>query len=78
MNNSVTPSVKDMAKNMNFGFLGKSREQMMAEKRQKEEEELRRRKEQEEEEFERREQEKLRQSTPHKLEENEHIDTATT
>ena len=44
MNTSTTPSVKDMAKTMNFGFLGKSREQMLLEKKQKEEEEIRRRK----------------------------------
>ena len=47
-----------MAKNMNFGFLGKSREQMLIEKRQKDEEEIRRRRDEEEELFERAEQAK--------------------
>ena len=42
-NVSATGSVKDLAKNMNFGFLGKSREQILLEKKQKEKEEIERR-----------------------------------
>ena len=48
-------SVKDLAKTMNFGFLGKSREQILQEKKQKEQDELQRRREQEEYEMEERE-----------------------
>ena len=36
---------------MNFGFLGKTREQIMLEKKQKDEDEIKRRREQEEQEF---------------------------
>jgi len=48
-------SVKDIAKNMDFGFLGQSRDTVIAEKKRKEEEERIRRRELEEAEFERRE-----------------------
>ena len=54
-NVSAAGSVKDLAKNMNFGFLGKSREQILLEKKQKEKEEIERRRQQEEFEMEERE-----------------------
>ena len=41
-------SVKDIAKNMNFGFLGQSRTQMLIEKKKKEEEEMLKRKREQE------------------------------
>ena len=57
-------SVKDIASTMNFGFLGKSREQMIAEKKKKEQEEIERRRQEEEEEFARLDQQKEAMLSP--------------
>ena len=51
MNNQEVKSVKDLAKNMNFGFLGKTREQMLLEKKQSDEMQIRIKREMEEREL---------------------------
>lgn len=59
MRDGTGTSVKDIAKNLNFGaFLGQSREQMLEAKKKKQQEEIERRRREEEEEYEARERQK--------------------